>query len=923
MASKSFFNFIQSHSPVTSRKVCGLAGLLFVLIFVAGCSTSLKSNWRNFNAYYNTFYNAKRSYNAGLQKNLAQPREYNPLQPIKVHQEPLTAGVQDFDKAIEKGADILRKHDESKWVDDALFLIGKSFYYKKEFFSAEQKFEELLITTSRKDLQQKAVLWRGRVLLSMERFNEGVGYLSDYILEFEEEWSKENLAETRAILAQYYVSLENWEMARNELQAALPHLPHKGMRERGYFLLGQINERIGDDEAAFSAYRHVHNHFSEYRLQYLAKRKQAEVARNLGRHDVASQLFNEMVRDDKNIEYKAELDFELARTEQRRGNYKTAETIYNQLLRNPFARPSNEIAARVYYGLAEIYQYDYDDFAMAAVYYDSAAQKNVPAERLPPGFAARELAESFGNYSRLKNEIALRDSLLWLGSLNPTEFDSVLSNIRAQKMAEMEQQRAEMERQQNTLVNIDTQPEEDATTSLKNGFLNSNNLALQQNAKMQFRAIWGDRPLADNWRVRSRIRTSAADTDNLATQNQNGTDNGGITPLYVEIDISNIPFTPQQQDSMRKTIAGFQYQLGNLFFLSLDMPDSAVYYFIKAVENPSSQNVTIVSLYSLSELYALSGDSLNARAYAEQLIQNFPDTEYARTLASKFDIELTPDNSSFVDEHLVFESIMGNDSLGVMAKAEQLKEFSYSFSSHKLAPQALFEAIQLYVEAGKDETEYKRKFQSWFDLNKTWRLDTEQFKALQDSAALMAGDTSLTEEQQKYHAAFADSVLQPPNFYSAFPYKGAFWDSSRAAIERYLAGFPQGKHAAAVRKLQAELQMPERETPEQEEPHIPAEPPITDANYKACAEPLIIRGGMQAFMAGIELEGDISGISEIVYLFSVNQRGIIEEYQLVSTDVPQALSRAFEERFTVLSFEPVLESGSAIPVRCSVSFPVE
>src|SRR5690606_20418558 len=160
----------------------------------------------------------------------------------------------------------------------------------------------------------------------------------------------------------------------------------------------------------------------------------------------------------------------------------------------------------------------------------------------------------------------------------------------------------------------------------------------------------------------------------------------------------------------------------------------------------------------------------------------------------------------------------------------------------------------------------------------------------------------------------------PPDFYGAFPYTGAFWDSSRAAVERYLADFPRGRQVGAVRKLQSELKMPEKEGAVPDA-YIP-EAPSADSEHRACTEPLIVRGGMQEFIASIEI-GDLdAGISEIVYLFSVNQRGIIENYQLISTDVPQALSSAFEERFTALSFEPVLESGSAISVQCSVHFPL-
>jgi tetratricopeptide (TPR) repeat protein len=161
---------------------------LAVLIVMTGCKTSFQSKWKNFNAYYNTYYNAKKSYNTGLKKNLDQNREYNPLQPIRIHPKPVNSGAQDFDKAIQKGADVLRRYDDTKWVDNAIGLIGKSYYYRQEYFSADQKFKELFVTTENKDLRQKSILWQGRVLLDMELHNEGIAFLSEQLTLLEGEW---------------------------------------------------------------------------------------------------------------------------------------------------------------------------------------------------------------------------------------------------------------------------------------------------------------------------------------------------------------------------------------------------------------------------------------------------------------------------------------------------------------------------------------------------------------------------------------------------------------------------------------------------------------------------------------------------------------------------------------------------------------
>ncbi|MEX2364336.1 MAG: hypothetical protein WD597_11975 [Balneolaceae bacterium] len=731
-----------------------------------------------------------------------------------------------------------------------------------------------------------------------------------------------------ALLAQHYVKLESWELARQELSAALPNLAKKEYRERGYFLLGQIYERLEDIPSAFEAYNNVQNHYSEYRLQYLAKRKTAEVARDLERYGVASSIFNDMVRDDKNIEYKSELDFELAQTEQRRGNYERAEAVYKSLLRNQLSKPTPEIAARTYYGLAEIYRYDYDDFSLAATYYDSAAQKNVASEKLPEGFAASELADSFGDYARIKNEMALKDSLLWLGQLSPEKFDSVIAELRVKKIAELEELRRQNENQQNTVVNVNQEAEEEDATSLRNGFLNSDNPALQQNAKMQFLAIWGDRPLADNWRVSSMIRSSrSSNGDDEEGEGETFAESGNASRQMVEIDLSGIPFTEHEQDSVRKQIATHQYQLGNLFFLSLNMPDSAAYYFKKAVENPSRDNINVLSLYSLSELYSIEEDEAQSRKYADHLIEEYPASDYARRLGERFGIELTIlDESAEIDPMQIHNAIMDQDSISTTEKAEKLKQFAVNFKEHKLAPEAQYNAIKLYMESGTQDSLYEEKVDSWMKENEKWEEQQEAFQVQQDTAQSMLADTTLTEAERTDLTAITDSSLTHPDFTLIFPYTGAEWDSARAAIDTFLESFQNTRFDNSVRKLQQELELSGDRIAgmeKAEEPEI-----LTEAKegYTSCSDleaELEIRGGMEQFLGSIELPGKME-IPEITYEFLVNQRGIIDEFTLITDLVPENINAAFETAFeSSLSFEPVLEEGQAVAVQCEVTFPLK
>ncbi len=233
-----------------------LSVVLVMMIFM-GCKSSFKSNFTDFNAYYNTFFNAKKSFNIGEEKSENQARDYNTLQPLRIYETPLGAGAADFQNAIDKGADILRKYEDSKWVDDALLIIGKSYFYRKEYFSADQKFDEIYLSSVNDEIKQNAVLWKGRVLLELELYNQGVQYLTEQLALLEGEWVKGIEFQVQTVLAEHYVERENWVNALDQLNTSVKKLPKKEYKERGFFLIGQLNEILGDSEAAFDAYNEV------------------------------------------------------------------------------------------------------------------------------------------------------------------------------------------------------------------------------------------------------------------------------------------------------------------------------------------------------------------------------------------------------------------------------------------------------------------------------------------------------------------------------------------------------------------------------------------------------------------------------------------------------------------------------------------
>lgn len=83
-------------------------------------------------AYYNTFYFAKKYFAQAEKLSRAAGSE-------KISPE----AARKYDETIKQSTKVLKYHGGSRWVDDALYLMGASFYGKQEYEEALRKFDEL------------------------------------------------------------------------------------------------------------------------------------------------------------------------------------------------------------------------------------------------------------------------------------------------------------------------------------------------------------------------------------------------------------------------------------------------------------------------------------------------------------------------------------------------------------------------------------------------------------------------------------------------------------------------------------------------------------------------------------------------------------------------------------------------------------
>jgi tetratricopeptide (TPR) repeat protein len=785
-----------------------------VVFGLSGCKSIFKTRWSNFNAYYNTFYNAELYYKRGYDKVMNRLDPINPEQPIRIFKRPNTMLDTDFENAILKGADVLRDFSDSKWVDDALLLIGKSYYFQGQYFSADMKFQELLAATNSTAMMQQGVIWRGRFFLESEQYDAGIDYLNASLFDEELRWRGAEEAEVRLLLAQMNVELEQWQQAEEQLVAGLENARGRDVLANGWFLLGQIRERLDDEAGALTAYSRVAKFNPDYSMVYNARRKQAEISRETGRLSEALKLFIDMSRDDKNFDELAELNYEIGRTYQLMEDYPRAERFYFDVLRYNIKSPSVETKAKTYYGLAEVNKEYYVDYFTAAAYYDSAATSGKDLDKLPSWFNAAELSLSYNSYRRLSVEAYEADSLLWLSNLNEEAFDSVIAIVREQKIAQKREELRRMQAAANTLINLGAGQQNtgaNSSASQTSGFLNHKNQTMVNDAKAAFRAIWGDRPLVDHWRRLDAVRLAREDPE-LAGEQGDGSKSGLSDELTVEIDFSKIPITPEEKEKSREIIANKIYEIGNVFFLQLDMPDSADNRYRRVISLYPDLPVAAQAKYSLSELYFTQGDSTASQIWADRLVDEHPETIYRNRLAERFPTRIQPIDMGLTSEDSVrvgFDARLQaiRDSLSVDS-IEHLRGFSAEKFDSPLAPDAMLLSAHKYIELGKEDSTYKENYPKYTNLNLEWNRKEVVFTALKDSAKVILADSLATATDSLEWKPIADSIFKKPNFPQFYPYYGAMWDSSRAVLSQWEAQFPTNSKKDIVSRLSASLKYP-------------------------------------------------------------------------------------------------------------------
>ncbi|MFN8428689.1 MAG: tetratricopeptide repeat protein [Spirosomataceae bacterium] len=606
--------------------------ILILFIFLTSCSQFSKSPtskvWHNLNARYNALLIAREDYNeAGFIIKSKQKENFDQVLPIfpKIDSNKLDSAKFYLIDAIKKSSIIAERHSNSKYLDEAYLILGKSRLLKQEYFNAIETFKYVNTKARSEQKKTEALIWLMRSYIENQDINSA-NQVGDIIKNRKlNNTSKAEYLLTRAYLHQ---KLNESNEALILLEEGLKYIGKSPNKARYNFVCGQLHESLGNNLAARKYYRNVLKSKPEYEMAFNA---QLGLLSSESLANNTNILFGEMLEDRKNLDNKGTIYQKMAQTEARKKNYKEAISFYNQSIAN--AGDNAPIKAGSYQAIADIYLDVFQDYEKAGSYYDSTI---VTLPKNESNFDKLSLkALNLNEFIRFKKAYDLEDSLQMLSALSNDALETKLSKmVEARKAAEKKSEMETAAKTESPKVLIPSNQKDrwvlyDPVESVK--------------SKNDFIRNWGNRPLEDNWRRSEKTMGSFSlkiEKTILETgkpvENQKAsetlTENEDLEKKAINEEVKEmmrkIPLSNVQILASKRKQEEALFQIGKIYAQKFGDNQKAKIYYQKLLnEHPRS-------IYEPEVLYFMTLDQQDPvnNVFAQKLITDHPYSSFTRQL---------------------------------------------------------------------------------------------------------------------------------------------------------------------------------------------------------------------------------------------------------------------------------------------------
>lgn len=555
----------------------------------------------NFSTYFNTYFMASSDFEAALNLyRTSTVASFNRRLDSLNITPPVSGDIKDkLTKVIERASKVIQLHKNSKFLDDAVLLIGKSYFYLGDYLQAERKFNEFLTNLSASNLYDEAMYYLGATKMKLGKTDEATTILKNLVSSAEE---KEVRSEAAGELGINAFGKKNYKDAIDYFRQSIENTGDKDNKALKQFILARIYSLYAPNQAA-KEFLKVLDYSSDFDLVFYANLNYSKALDTDKKLGTAFEELDDLKTKYREVpEYRQLAELEMANNLYYQKKYKDAIRGYFDVI---IDYPSSVAASDAYYYLANHYENVEKSYLKALVNYKKSTEENPSSDFLT---LSKKKSEIFSRYFSLHEKIDTSYKVTI-----PTENK------------ELEKRRLIRNEEKGIAPN-----KLDNETETPNGRENGKGSGMQT---IYFSYTNLSDSIKDNPEKINKEKIQSK--DELQSKQEEKTTVSDSTTVET-IDTASI--RRAYDDKFNS-----YYELAELFLYDLKRVDSSVYYLNVILDKFKDEDKTSRTMYTLATIYANNNEPDKANELYRELIQQFPNTIFAneaRTILGITTIEL-------------------------------------------------------------------------------------------------------------------------------------------------------------------------------------------------------------------------------------------------------------------------------------------
>ena len=359
--------------------------LIILTLFLSSC------------VYYNTFYNAQNSFNQAI-KIIDNESSKNYQDNFKIS----NTAKKLLNESISSSNLVIKDFPESKYVDDALYYMGRSYYTLGEIYKSEKYFKLLIDNHINSEFYDETRIWlqysKLKLNLKDSIFFEIQKIESDLK-------SKKNIDDKIYYLlynlkGEFYIIENNFDDAFIEYEKSLNFIKNRSQKIMMYSKLSSIYEKANDYNKAISYLEKIQSISNDKDIKIESFRKWLEIMkkRNLYSQIISNIQEKIITSDFESPKIQDELNIELAIAFMKVNSFNESKIFFNKIIESTNQKL---IKAQAYYWLGYISLFTEFELDLAIEYFNLVSETMRSSKFTKQ---SKDLIKDIDSYKSIKDE---------------------------------------------------------------------------------------------------------------------------------------------------------------------------------------------------------------------------------------------------------------------------------------------------------------------------------------------------------------------------------------------------------------------------------------------------------------------------------------------------------------------------------------